>query len=238
MSWNESNRIFTYAQHSGPTVVFAGDGTSGAPPHYAPDMWHTIDLKPLGVTADAKFAEITGFLIISDLGPGSEIDNLTASFRPPGSTLNEGNYQMQAVSVFHLDGQRQVQSVTVALVNGCFEFYWKKQVGGISENGHPTSFLLNLWLAKWGRFEATGDPSQEIAALQSVVSALQTQVAALPDHSAAISALQSADTSHDASIAALEAAVAALHASPPPQTPTVVTVPAGGITIQFVQEEL
>lgn len=234
MPWKESNRIFTYDQHSGPTVVFAGDGTSGSPPHYAPGQWHTIDLKPLGVSADAKFAEITGFLIITDLGP--EIDNLTATFRAPGSTLDAGNYQMQAISVFSGDGQRQVQSCTVALVNGCFEFYWKKQVGGVSENGHPSSFLLNLWLSKWGRFEATGDPSQEIAALQSVVSALQTQVAALPDHSAAISALQSADTSHDASIAALEAAVAALQASPPPQNPTVITVPAGGMTIQFVPE--
>lgn len=233
MPWKESNRIFTFDQHSGPTVVFAGDTTSGAPPHYAPEVWHTIDLKPLGVSADAKFAEITGFLIITDAG--SEIDNLTATFRPPGSTLNEGNYQMQAISVWSGGGERQVQSVTVGLVDGCFQFFWKKQVGGVSENGHPTSFLLNLWLAKWGRFEATGDPSQEIAALQSAVSALQTQVAALPDHSAAIAALQSADTSHDASIAALEAAVAALQASPPPQTPIVVTVPPGGVTVQFIQ---
>ena len=233
MPWNESNRIFTFDQHSGPTVVFAGDGTSGGPPHYAPGQWHTIDLKPLGVSADAKFAEITGYLIITDLG--SEIDNLTATFRPPGSTLNEGNYQMQVISVFSGDGQRQVQSVTVALVNGCFEFYWKKQVGGVAENGHPTSFLLNLWLAKWGRFEAAGDQAQEIASLQSAVSALQAQIAALPDYAPAIAALQSADTSHDASIAALEAAVAALQASPPPQTPTVVTVPPGGLTVQFIQ---
>ncbi len=237
MPWNESNRIFTFDQHSGPTVVFAGDGTSGGPPHYAPEVWHTIDLKPLGVSADAKFAEITGFLIITDLG--SEIDNLTATFRPPGSTLDAGNYQMQVISVFSGDGQRQVQSVTVALVNGCFEFYWKKQVGGVSENGHPTAFLLNLRLSKWGRFEPAGtDQSVAIAALQSAVVALQAQVAALPDHSAAIAALQSADVAHATSISALEVAVAALQASPPPQTSTVVTVPPGGVTIQFVQEEL
>lgn len=224
MAWNESNRVFNWDTHSGPTVVFAGDTTSGGPPHYAPEMWHTIDLKPLGVTADAKFAEINGFLIITDAG--AEIDNLTATFRPPGSTLNEGNYQMQAISVWSGGGERQVQSCTVALVNGCFQFYWKKQVGGVSENGHPSSFLLNLWLAKWGRFEPAGsDQSAAIAALQSDVTALQSIVAALPDHAPAISSLQDR-------VAALEAS------PPPPSAPTVINVPPEGITLQFVPEEL
>lgn len=223
MAWNESNKIYTHDQHSGPTVVFAGDGTSGGPPHYAPGVWHTIDLKPLGVTADAKFAEITGFLIITDLG--SEIDNLTATFRPPGGTLNEGNYQMQAISVWSGGGERQVQSVTVALVNGCFEFFWKKQVGGVSENGHPSSFLLNLWLSKWGRFEPAGsDQSAAIAALQTDVASLQAAIAALPDHAPAIADLQTR-------VAALETA------PPPPSQPTVITVPPEGITVQFVQAQ-
>lgn len=222
MGWNESNRIFNHDQHSGPTVVFAGDTTSGGPPHYAPDVWHTIDLKPLGVTADAKFAEITGFLIITDLG--SEIDNLTATFRPPGSTLNEGNYQMQAISVWSGGGERQVQSVTVALVNGCFEFFWKKQVGGVSESGHPTAFLLNLWLSKWGRYEPVGsDQSAAIAALQSDVATLQAAIAVLPDHAPAIADLQTR-------VAALESV------SPPSSSPTVISVPPEGVTIQFVPE--
>ncbi len=228
MAWNESNRIFNHDQHSGPTVVFAGDTSSGAPPHYAPDVWHTIDLKPLGVTADAKFAEITGFLIITDLG--SEIDNLTATFRPPGSTLNEGNYQMQAISVWSGGGERQVQSCTVALVNGCFQFYWKKQVGGVSENGHPSSFLLNLWLAKWGRYEPAGaDQSAAIAALDVRTTALESSVAAL---SATVAALPN----HSATIADLQSRVAALEVSPPSQ-PTVISVPAEGLTIQFVQAQ-
>ena len=231
MSWNESNRIFNHDQHSGPTVVFAGDTTSGSPPHYAPDVWHTIDLKPLGVTADAKFAEITGFLIITDLG--SEIDNLTATFRPPGSTLNEGNYQMQAISVWSGGGERQVQSVTVALVNGCFEFYWKKQVGGVLENGHPSSFLLNLWLSKWGRFEPAGsDQSAAIAALEARTTALESSVASL---SATVAALPN----HSAAIADLQTRVTALESAPPspPSQPTVISVPAEGLTIQFVQAQ-
>jgi hypothetical protein len=229
MAWNKSNEVYNYDQHSGPTVVFAGDTTSGAPPHYAPDVWHTIDLKPLGVTADAKFAEITGFLIITDLG--SEIDNLTATFRPPGSTLNEGNYQMQAISVWSGGGERQVQSVTVALVNGCFEFFWKKQVGGVSENGHPSSFLLNLRLSKWGRFEPAGsDQSAAIAALDARIAALEAAPAPA-DHSAEIAALQS-------DVTALQNAVAALQSAPPPPpeaTPTVINVPPEGLTVQFVQ---
>lgn len=222
MAWNESNRIYNHDQHSGPTVVFSGDATSGAPPHYAPGTWHTIDLKPLGVSADAKFAEINGFLIITDAG--SEIDNLTATFRPPGSTLNEGNYQMQAISVWSGGGERQVQSVTVALVNGCFEFYWQKTVGGVPENGHPSAFLLNLWLAKWGKFvaESGGDYSAQIAALQADIAALSSAVGGLTDQSSAIADLQTR--------------VAALESSPPPSTPTIITVPAEGMTIQFVQQ--
>lgn len=210
MPWNESNEVHTFDMHSGPTVVFAGDATSGGPPHYAPEVWHTIDLKPLGVSADAKFAEITGYLIITDLG--SEIDNLTATFRPPGSTLDAGNYQMQVISVFSGDGQRQVQSVTVALVNGCFEFYWKKQVGGVSENGHPTAFLLNLWLSKWGRYEPAGS-----------------------DQSEAIAAIQGRATALEASVASLLARVTALEASPP-SAPTVIAVPPEGLTLQLVRE--
>lgn len=230
MPWNESNRVFTHDQHSGPTVVFAGDTTSGAPPHYAPEVWHTIDLKPLGVSADAKFAEITGFLIITDAG--SEIDNLTATFRPPGSTLNEGNYQMQAISVWSGGGERQVQSVTVGLVNGCFEFFWKKQVGGVSENGHPSAFLLNLWLAKWGKYVADGgDQTAAIAALQNSVAALSTGLA---DQSAALGVLETVVSGHTASIAALEAAS---NPPPPMNPPTVITVPADGVTIQFVRGE-
>ena len=245
MAWKETDKVYTYDIHSGPTVVFAGDTTSGGPPNYAPGMWHTIDLKPLGVSADATFAEINGFLIITDVDP--DIDNLTATFRAPGSTLHEGNYQMQAISVFSGDGARQVQSVTVALVNGCFQFYWQKTVGGVPENGSPSSFLLNLRLAKWGVDAPDGqDLSADISALQTRVSALE---AAPPpaDHSAAIAALQTAVAALTATVnglsdqasavADLQARVAALEtAPPPPSTPTVISVPPEGMTIQFVQQ--
>lgn len=225
MPWNESDKIYTFDQHSGPTVVFAGDATSGGPPNYAPGAWHTIDLKPLGVAADAKFAEINGFLIITDAG--AEIDNLTATFRPPGSTLHEGNYQMQAISVFTGDGARQVQSVTVALVNGCFQFYWQKTVGGVPESGHPSGFLLNLWVAKWGLdVPDAGDQSAAIADLQARVTAIEA-VNVPPDHTAALAAMEDR-------IEALEA----LQQSPPSQTPTMISVPPEGMTIQLTQASI
>lgn len=232
MAWNKSNEIFTYDLHSGPTVVFAGDTTSGGPPHYAPGQWHTIDLKPLGVSADAKFAEINGFLIITDVN--SQIDNLTATFRSPSSTLDAGNYQMQAISVFSGDGARQVQSVTVALENGCLQFYWQKTVGGVPENGDPSSFLLNLRLEKWGRYEAAADLTaltNRVTATETVnasqdaeINSLNSAIAAIPDYSA--------------SIASILTRLDALETSPPPpSTPTVINVPPGGVTIQFVQGE-
>jgi hypothetical protein len=84
---------------------------------------------------------------------------------------------------------------------------------------------LNLWLAKWGRFEPAGsDQSAAIAALQSDVAALQSAIAALPDHAPAITDLQTR--------------IAALEAAPPPSSPTVINVPPEGITLQFVPEEL
>lgn len=227
MPWVESNRVFTWSPHSGPTVIFSGDNVSASDPrNYAPGQWHTIDLKPLGVSADATFAEITGFLIITDQGP--EIDNLTATFRRPGGTLHEGNYQMQAISVFSGDGARQVQSVTVPLVNGCFEFFWQKTVGGVPENGHPSSFLLNLWLSKWGLLanEAT-DPSA-LTELQGAVGA----------QGAAIAGIQSAVDGQAQALAEVLSRLQALEAAPPPAPsgdPMVVHVPPGGAVLHLVR---
>jgi len=207
MTWIKSNALFNHSQHSGPTVVFAGDGTSGGPPHYPPGVWNTVDLKPLGVTADAKRAELTGHLIITDLNP--DIDNLTVTVRPPGSTLGEGNYQMQAVSVFSGDGARGAQSVKVALVNGCFQLYWQKTVAGVPENGNPSGFLLNLWLSEWTRDlpDASVDQSTAIASLQSAVTAMQAQIFALQQ-------------------------------TPPPSSPPpdmTIDVPVGGLTVRLRQ---
>ncbi len=179
--WIESNRLYTHQDHSGPTVIFAGDGTSGGPPHYPHSTWNTVDLLPLGVTPDATFAEITGHVIITDVD--SLTNDLRATFRPVGSQMGAGNYQMQAVTVWSGDGHRGVQSVTVPLVDGKFEFYWQALTNGSIDAG-PSSFLLNLWLSKWGR-NVAGDSTPP--------------------------------------------------PSDPPATPTTITVPPGGLTVDFVQ---
>lgn len=96
-----------------------------------------------------------------------------------------------------------------------------------------------VWPVVWGWARSQGNEGNTVDVLeQGILEVLHYRDVAETDQSAAIAALQSADVAHASSIAALEAAVAALQASPPPQNPTVVTVPAGGITIQFVQEEL
>jgi hypothetical protein len=158
MPWFKSNEVYTHDSHAGPTVIFCGDGTSGAAPHYAPNIWHTIDLKPLGVTGDAKFAEIAGHVIISHADTNG-IADLKATFRSPNSDLNENNCQMQGCCGIAGEGQRGNQMVTVPLVNGCFQFMWKKLLAGSHENNSPTSYLLNLWLQKWGRWQEPAAPA-------------------------------------------------------------------------------
>jgi hypothetical protein len=147
-SWIESNRVYTHPDHSGPTVIFAGDTTSGAPPHYAPNTEHIIDLTPFGVTPDATFAQIVGHVVITDVD--TQINDLRATFRPVGSTLGWGNYQLQTVTVWNGDGERGNQSVVVPLTDGKFEFYWEFLTAGVPDTG-PSTALLNLWLTMWGR---------------------------------------------------------------------------------------
>lgn len=156
MAWLKSNEIYTHDSYAGPSVIFSGSGTSG-PLHYPPGQWNTVDLKPLGVSADATFAEIAGHLIITDVD--ANINNLTATFRRPGSTFSEGNYQMQAITIWNGDGIRGNQMTTVPLVDGCFEFFWQKTQAGLIDVSGASSYLLNLWLQKWGRWqEPAGTP--------------------------------------------------------------------------------
>jgi hypothetical protein len=156
VSWVETNRVYTHDQHSGPTIIFVGTTAPGL----TPDAWHTIDLKPHGVTADAKWAEIVMHLIITH-GALTGIANLTATFRPPGATLDAGNYQMQTIEPWTGGGERGSQMVRVGLVDGCFEFYWKKHRAGVpdvdpSQGG--SDYLLNGWLQAWGRYVAEAPP--------------------------------------------------------------------------------
>lgn len=97
-----------------------------------------------------------------------------------------------------------------------------------------------VWPIVWGWSRSAGNEGNTVDVLnQGILEVLHYRAVAETEQSAAIAALQSAAVAHAASISALEDAVAALQASPPPPpNPTVVTVPAGGITIQFVRAEL
>jgi hypothetical protein len=147
-TWLESNRVYTSDIDCGPTIIFAKDTVDPSPYYYAPFVWHDIDLTQFGVSADATFAEITGILVITDVD--SHINNLTACFRSPGSSLTADNYQMQAVTVWTGDGYRGSQSITVRPVNGIVQLYWKALTNDSVDTG-ASSFLMNLRLSKWGR---------------------------------------------------------------------------------------
>lgn len=163
MSWRESNRIYTFDDnYGGPTVIFTG--TTVAPSqalYYAPNQWHTINLKPLGVTADALFAEISGFCAITH-GTGSGIANLMASFRKPNSAMHESNHRLYVVEAQANGGERDVQSVKVPLVDGCFEFYWHADrpfgVPDVLPEQGGSYYTLNLWLSSWGRYQQEAAP--------------------------------------------------------------------------------
>lgn len=153
--WIKSNEVYTFAAYHGPIVLFAGDQTSG-PLHRAPRQWHVIDLKPLGVAADATFAMLSANLIVTDLTADTE--NLTVTARPVGSTFAAGNYQLQAVSVAYGNGVRGRQGpLQVALTNGCFELYWDATSAGAPDTS-PSTFLINMSLDMWGRCESASAP--------------------------------------------------------------------------------
>lgn len=174
-NWKRANEIYVRDGQGAPPIVFAGDGTSGGPPHYPAFQWNTVDLKPFGVPADAAWAMISAHMIITD--QNSEIDTLTMTVRAPGSTFGSGNYQFQAISVFAGDGARGRQGpVTVTLVDGKFQMWWEMKVGQAPENGNPSTFLINATLDAWGR---DAPPDQLLsAATEARIAALEAQIAA------------------------------------------------------------
>lgn len=90
-----------------------------------------VDLKPSGVAADAKAAFIQGLLIItagSDSPPA--IANLTIAFRRPGDpAVTCAHYLGQAV-IATFTGERTNFSSWVPLVDGKFEFCWRRTTHG------------------------------------------------------------------------------------------------------------
>lgn len=121
--WVEGSVIGVTTDNSkDPVAVFVNSYTPAGPPA---GVWTDIDLKPLGVPADAKSVFLSGLLIIT-AGSQSATCDLMVVFRAPGSTLAPGNYQGQAVSVGPSDGIRSGFASWVPVVNGVLEFQWNR----------------------------------------------------------------------------------------------------------------
>lgn len=144
--WTRSTEMYTSQDNSkGPIPVFVN---SVAPIGPAAGQWVQVDLKPLGVEANAKSAFLSGLLIITH-GSAPQACDLTVSMRAPGSPLAAGNYLGQTVEAHIGGGQRSGFASWVPLVNGVFEFQWNRSTFG----QWPTecAYGINLSLQAWTR---------------------------------------------------------------------------------------
>lgn len=139
-----------------PQVIFLNEDTGEAiPAHALPrHEWHTIDLSGMDLPVDTIAVFLQGLFIITNdtLNVGPVWDcNLTATFRAPGSTLHQGNYQLQALIKPGVTGQgngvRNPVGLWVPVINRQFEFYWSY----IAQPGCGS--LINL---KMGAYLRTG----------------------------------------------------------------------------------
>lgn len=124
---------------------------SASPPRgpQTPGVWNRVDLKPWGIAADAKWAELTGLLIITH-GSTAETANLTVTFRRPGDNdSNCANYIGQTIEAAIGSGQRSTVTATTPLINGEFEWCYTKSTSG----AWPTNsaYGINMVVSKWGR---------------------------------------------------------------------------------------
>lgn len=159
INWIQSTEIYTNSISSfRPLVVFFGSANDPAvypnvPPNLKLDKWTTVDLKPLGVAADAKFAVLGGIAIITG---GADFH---IALRAPGAAypVDASWYQQQALSAFIGGGDRSVSFDIVPLVDGCFEIMLTgtKVIGGLDPKtfyvGQEPSVGINLKLKAWGR---------------------------------------------------------------------------------------
>lgn len=147
INWVCSTQIFTCPDDSDNAIASFGSSISGVftpplvggiQPHgMVGGPWTSVDLKPLGVTADAKWAMIGGIPIITGAA------DLSWAFRAPGDIstgiLDGRFYQEQALSVPVPNGvgygSRNISFDLVPLINGCFEM--AVQASRYPDNGVP-----------------------------------------------------------------------------------------------------
>lgn len=113
-----------------------------------PNVWIQVDLKPWGVTADAKGAYLTGELIITH-GTTVETADLHLTARKTGDTTADCTKLIsQAVEASVGNGQRSGASFWVPLTNGTFEWCWNGSTGGVwpTNSAYGANLTLNAWV--------------------------------------------------------------------------------------------
>lgn len=114
-----------------------------------PGTWCVADLKPWGVPADAKYAFLTGLLLITH-GTNSQQAALQLTFRKPGDvTADCSKYLGQVIEPFIGGGERSGMATWVALVNGTVEYCFQYE----PPTGWPdwAAYGLNLSVQAWAR---------------------------------------------------------------------------------------
>lgn len=144
--WQKSTETYTAEGNSkSPVAVFVNSYTGTGP---VSGVWHEIDLKPLGVAADAKSALLSGLLLITH-GTTQETCDMHVALRAPGNGLDAGNYLGQVVEAHVGGGQRSGFTSRVPLVNGVFQFHWTR----VNSVQWPAgcAYGINLSLQEWNR---------------------------------------------------------------------------------------
>lgn len=152
--WIETTRLGVNPDNSkGPIAVYVGGNFAGwsdaqaIPMPMAPGQWHRVTL-PSSVPADVRAVFLSGLLIITHPSDANGVRlpiicNVTGTVRAPGSSLHEGNYQLQAITTATADGVRSNAATWVPVVDRTFEFFYTMTPGC------PT--LINLSLQAYTR---------------------------------------------------------------------------------------
>ncbi len=144
--WQRSTELYVSGGNTkSPVAVFVNSYT---PAGFQAGTWYDVDLKPYGVSADAKGAFLSGLLIITH-GQSSQTCDMTVVTRAPGNQLDAGNYQGQVVEAHLGGGQRSGFSSWVPLVNGVFQFRWDRNT--YLQWPQECAYGINLSLQAWSR---------------------------------------------------------------------------------------
>lgn len=119
------------------------------------NAWHTIDLAPFGVPADATAAFLSGLLIITG-GTTAEIADLRVVFRRPGDMtscakyMGQASFQTNSVNGQPIGGgQRSTMATWVPLAEGKFELCY--QLSTIGTWPTNPAYGINLSVQAWTR---------------------------------------------------------------------------------------